>query len=535
MKEVPSVILDAWRRVELRLADDQPDLDRRLRRRRAETRPPRAWCLAIRASDTRLPAPPNSWRAWFARDPAERVDEVTLDRYDVRRLCAPVSLDAPGMTLEQAAARLGVKPLGLLPARVDGLFHQHYVPGLGGRWGRPRPLIFAYQPLDPSSKGLLADPVWPWTASSLLAQLPAKFPPQKLQRVPRWQKLGPSYRDTSDLHPEHPDRAPPGRRDRKSRVLPKPPPDYVWYKWKGDQYVGYDWRNPAAAAGHLRMQRRLASMRLAKKTRRLTHPPPRKAGSSLQHRGWCWICPHCRRAVNVLFLPLPPLKLSCAFPGIAHLIERAKLPAPRVQGFACEKCHRVRRFSHCDRGAWSEVIRYLSGGMLYGREVPRPSCLVRRRKIAYKPRPSRAPSVRRPQVERRLLQGRPFRRIAAELGLAYGTILWYARGVYRQHGVRSLKELLRKHGGNPPPTKKEQVRQRLVQGQTVAQIAGEMGISAMCVYNHVYMLRRAGLITATAKARQRAYISTDQPLQAPFSRSNSQFEALARRGPRRAS
>jgi DNA-binding CsgD family transcriptional regulator len=99
-----------------------------------------------------------------------------------------------------------------------------------------------------------------------------------------------------------------------------------------------------------------------------------------------------------------------------------------------------------------------------------------------------------------LLSGMSFNEIALALkpmsgpglSLSKGTVLWHAQQVYKQHGVRSLAELLRKHGITPKLKKREEVRQRLTRGQSVAQIAREMGISRMCVYNHVYMLRRGG-------------------------------------------
>ena len=108
--------------------------------------------------------------------------------------------------------------------------------------------------------------------------------------------------------------------------------------------------------------------------------------------------------------------------------------------------------------------------------------------------PNREPSKRRPQVEALLLKGRTFRQIAASLGIAYGTVLWWAQQIYARHGVRSLAELLARLGKPAPVTKKEQVRRRVADGQTVARIARGMNLSPMCVYNHVYMLRRAGAL-----------------------------------------
>jgi DNA-binding NarL/FixJ family response regulator len=58
--------------------------------------------------------------------------------------------------------------------------------------------------------------------------------------------------------------------------------------------------------------------------------------------------------------------------------------------------------------------------------------------LAYRPRPTREPSQRRPQIEQKLLAGHSFKQIARALGLAYGTILWHAQQVYKHHGVRTL-------------------------------------------------------------------------------------------------
>ena len=61
--------------------------------------------------------------------------------------------------------------------------------------------------------------------------------------------------------------------------------------------------------------------------------------------------------------------------------------------------------------------------------------------------------------------------------------------------------MLRKHGMTPKLKKREEVRQRMERREPVAQIAREMGISPGCVYNHVYMLKRAGAISANERRR----------------------------------
>ena len=51
-----SHLLDAWKKLQPQLALDPDELPNRLARRRLGVmrRPPRAWCVTIRASDTRL-------------------------------------------------------------------------------------------------------------------------------------------------------------------------------------------------------------------------------------------------------------------------------------------------------------------------------------------------------------------------------------------------------------------------------------------------------------------------------------------------
>jgi hypothetical protein len=172
------IVLDAWARLGPGIRSDRVELWRRLARGRAPSNnPPRAWCVAIRASDTRLPEV-----ARIRPLPRELLDpsreEVALDRGAIRRLCAPVTLDAPGMTLNELAARLGTTPHGLLSARVARVFQSHHVPGLGARWGKPRPLLYTARPLDPASKGFLGpDPLWPAVAHLLIDRLPRDLPP----------------------------------------------------------------------------------------------------------------------------------------------------------------------------------------------------------------------------------------------------------------------------------------------------------------------------------------------------------------------
>src|SRR5687768_9837790 len=69
--------------------------------------------------------------------------------------------------------------------------------------------------------------------------------------------------------------------------MPKPAPDPVWYKWRGDEYVGYDWRHEAnlqkQGLGHL--------FRSNKKWRKNMYKPgPGRASGSHVRCGWRWVC-----------------------------------------------------------------------------------------------------------------------------------------------------------------------------------------------------------------------------------------------------
>jgi DNA-binding CsgD family transcriptional regulator len=549
--DVELAILRAWRDLAPKLARDPVELQRRLdraRRSRTLVRPPRAWCLAIRASDTRVDAllrpdgaPPLRWAH-------KNEHNITLDASTIRRLCAPVSLDAPGLTIDEVAARLGTTRTGLLHARVAGRFQTHHVRGLGAHWGRPRPLLYTSELLDPSARGFVTpDPLWSWTARSLTQRIGDDLPAQTLRRVPRFQPRGPTDRDTTGLHPEHPNvdtfalsELRESKGQSKSLKLPPPPPDYVWYKWKGDEYLGHDWRKPAARAGHARFARRTELARAAARKRRRENPPLRAASGSLEFRGWQWRCPRCGKAVNVLYMPVPGRELLVAS---CELLVADGAPALRAQpatsnqqpatsSFACDSCHRVKRFSRCDPNAWNEIVTYLSAGLLFGHEVERPAWFPRAprahsgtraagtptptpanahtppgRKIPYKPRPNRAPSQRRAQIEQAILTGHTFAQIAARLGLAKGTVLWHAQQLYQQHGVRTLPQLLARLGHaeliKDSRYKTAEIRARLRAGQSTRQIADALSVPMHSVYNQRVRLLKEGVRPHDGRAHHR--------------------------------
>src|SRR5882672_1632614 len=118
-EELERNITDAWVRVRRGILADPQELRRRLARRRMKslTRPPRAWCIAVRASDRRIT--PAHWVIYpehamdrdhpeHAYEPIEH--EVTIQAHALRRYCRPVYIARPADEVTEVAKQLGVGP-----------------------------------------------------------------------------------------------------------------------------------------------------------------------------------------------------------------------------------------------------------------------------------------------------------------------------------------------------------------------------------------------------------------------------------------
>jgi len=92
-------LLEAWDRVVDDLRDDPAEAMCRIRKTLHSqlSAPLRSWALVLRSGDTRIGA---------CGGRAEQA--VTLTREDVARLCRPVAIPWPGVTVPEAARRLGV-------------------------------------------------------------------------------------------------------------------------------------------------------------------------------------------------------------------------------------------------------------------------------------------------------------------------------------------------------------------------------------------------------------------------------------------
>jgi DNA-binding CsgD family transcriptional regulator len=502
--DIELTIRDAWIRLRDDVLANRDELRRRvIRMERPDVgRPLREWCLALRAGDTRLRGPLVDVQPASAVNPKRNgghavAHTVTITTSALRKLCAPVYLE--GLTLDEAAARLGVYKQVLVAARVRGTIRCRYVEGLGGFWGKPRPVLHGEE-LDPMRRGFEPpDEALGYTALFDPQRVPEGIA-QTLVRVPIERPRGPDYRDRSGLHPEHPLNDPGDDAPRKRPRLPPAPTQDIgaWYKWKGEEYIGYDWRstNPRVKARYEAHQQKKALAREAQRRRYRERPPPSKSRGSIEFKGFSWLCPRCGKRGRVLYYPLAAINLLESEPRERAALRRAGVRAaprpPRVAGFACWRCHGMRGLSRAPgklRGFWNDLVAHLSGGLLYGREVARPAWISPVRKVAYHTHPGARPPLRRLAVQERLLMGWTHKRIAADLGIGMGTVETHVRDIYRQHRVHDRRALARQLGVKLM-MKREQVGARLGAGQSYKQIAREMGISYWSVKGHARVLRR---------------------------------------------
>src|SRR6266576_4002127 len=104
-EELERNIAQAWVELRKRILSDPNELRKRLARRRMKSlvRPPRAWCVAVRASDRRITAA--HWVIWpehameldHPEHPYEPIEhEVTIQTHALRRYCHPVRIGGAG-------------------------------------------------------------------------------------------------------------------------------------------------------------------------------------------------------------------------------------------------------------------------------------------------------------------------------------------------------------------------------------------------------------------------------------------------------
>jgi hypothetical protein len=374
--DLPDLLCTAWQRLQSLLQRDPDELARRLARRRTGImlRPPRAWCLAVRASDQRihpgvaacvpedLAYPRSACSKNYLPYHQYGPHEVTIDSKLLRKLCRPVFIERPGLPCDEVARKLGCHPNSLRWAIHRGAFDVRFVKGLDGKIGKNVMVLHTDRALDPCSG--------------------VKFDHPDVLYGTTWKYLG--------------DHVPDGIEQTIQRV-----PVYL---------------------DHARSPRR-----------------SRRGSEDRRFCAWRWICPGCRKTCRILFYPLPPVH------GVTLMRETRKRARPEgdvdaiaepLRTFACTRCHDISYFSRVNADAWNKLITHLSGGLLYGHDVPRPAWFKFARKRLFRPILNRAPSKRRQQVLRGLLAGLSYDMLAARLGVTKSTVNRHARELYRQHNVR---------------------------------------------------------------------------------------------------
>jgi hypothetical protein len=132
MNDVERLILEAWEKLGPGIMGDEDELARRLARRRtpALMRPVRAWCLALRASDTRITAydwiltPEHAMELDHPEHAYEPIEHtVTIQPHGLRKFCRPVRTDSLGQEVGEVARELGVSKQAVL-ARWAGRFSE---------------------------------------------------------------------------------------------------------------------------------------------------------------------------------------------------------------------------------------------------------------------------------------------------------------------------------------------------------------------------------------------------------------------------
>src|SRR5688500_14964102 len=135
MEDLLNAIGEAWEKVKVKLMEDEGELRKRVGRVRGLlARPPRAWCRAVRASDTRITTAHaiitpgwaghavGRWGRGGENEGGVADHTVLLDSRLMRRLCRPVRIPFPGLPWDEVAQMLGVHCETLRVGMRNGVF-----------------------------------------------------------------------------------------------------------------------------------------------------------------------------------------------------------------------------------------------------------------------------------------------------------------------------------------------------------------------------------------------------------------------------
>ncbi len=411
MDQIDQNLLAAWNRIAALCRADPEEARRRAERQQRVTlqAPVRAWCLCLRASDTRLTSfnciveripeserfPPSFADKWptpdqlggdWDGDPRTAIEyrqphRLSIPGGVIRELTRPVMVPWPGEDWKRVAARCGVSKHYLRSWIRNGQVRvQTDVPAwsLAQRGTRVK-IVYTPSPIDPNAFDA-RPPLALW--GSLWQGM--------------WESLPEQFMQTADRLPRY----------------------------------------------------------------RLTN------GRWL-FRGWTWICPgrvgadavhrNCGRTCNRLFGPLPPWTVPQAL-GDKLEVEAPELPgAPGADdawspGFsdplsgrrslACKACWGVRDISLIGPDGWNTFVTHATGGLLYGSEVDRPHDQAPEQRRRRRTKRNVRPAHRREQVRQLLLAGLSYREIAERVGFALATAYSTSYLVFRKEGVKTRQEFM---------------------------------------------------------------------------------------------
>ncbi|MEM7627626.1 MAG: hypothetical protein AAF333_18680 [Planctomycetota bacterium] len=433
MDDLDRALIESWWRVWERCRADPAEARRRWVRARSSVTlnsPSRAWCLGIRASDTRITRAYGLQKYGAARE----AHLVQLGVQDILEWCGPVRVPYPGVPIDEAADRLGRHvetvrrwlPMRQGRTRGDRLNRQitrdvDYTAGTGGR--------------PPMASGALGG--HDATASGRRLRTSGgrgwgvRYVPPKT--VGRHQGAGvPVVWCDRAVDPGHQGGAPP----------------IAWWgsMWEGlAERFAREWGARAGGRAPGGDDDVLAAARVPRwaERRRTAHGPAVR-----EFRGWDWVCPgppevtpeaplevppeasakvsapgrvgsdfrggrgdtsrfaeRCGRRAQVLVCPLPAWTIGDYLadrPGVGEGLDVGEAErwvpgragwgdqmkprmASAVSGgggsppmasaalyagrFACVRCWGVRNVTQRGRGGWNEFVGRISGGLLTGKDV----------------------------------------------------------------------------------------------------------------------------------------------------------------------
>lgn len=397
MDDLDHALMRAWSAIAAAVRQDRVAGQRRAaRRRKAITQyAMRPWCLCIRACDTRLMRHATSVEllpddtVGMDDDVDERIKLgrphiITLHGEGIRELTKPVCLTWPGERHRKAAAMLGINVRTLHHWIKAGSVEAAYNIGVMQTVrGRPGPHVYAGMPLDPNGfLGRPPDALW----GSLWQTHYTKLPEQHELVV-----------------------------ERRPRTR----------EWRGEEKLrGWDFVCPG-------------------RYEKLSHG--RETASGFRHVP-------CGRRARRLYFPLPVWTIPQAMNDRIEIddggADDARWspgfgdPHAGVRSFACKRCWRVRSITLADVNGWNEFITHVTGGLLYGREVERPTDIVPyKRKHRFAPRPRQKSIELRERIVPLLLKGLTYKQIADHLGVTHGSVMHHIHIIYRDEGVGSREQL----------------------------------------------------------------------------------------------